>query len=63
MMSLPSNSGDPTPPGSLLPSWSPVSEERHEYLKIDKDSEMTVSQDYLERVTFWKNIMSERPLP
>ena len=57
--------GDPTPPGSALGSWTPVSAEAEsqEYLRIDTVSAMEMSPDYLERVTFWQGIMETRPLP
>ena len=55
--------GDPTPPGSALGSWTPVTAERQEYLRIDTVSAMEMSPDYLERVTFWQGIMETRPLP
>ena len=56
-------SGDPAPPGGAFSSWTPVSDEKHEYLEIDEESEMTVSQDYTDRVNFWTGIMADRPLP
>ena len=55
--------GDPTPPGSALGSWTPVTAESQEYLRIDTVSAMEMSEDYLERVTFWQGIMETRPLP
>ena len=55
--------GDPTPPGSLLPTWSPVTVDNHKYLKIDSESGMEISQDYLDRVNYWQTIMDKRPLP
>ena len=57
------STGDPTPPGSLMPSWSPVTEDDHKYLRIDMDGGMEVTQDYLDRVMYWKRIMEQRPLP
>jgi len=55
--------GDPAPPGGAFSSWTPVSDEEHEYLEIDDESEMTVSQEYTDRVNFWTGIMADRPLP
>ena len=37
--------------------------ESQEYLRIDTVSAMEMSEDYLERVTFWQGIMETRPLP
>ena len=55
--------GDPTPPGSSLGSWSPVTPDGHQYLRLDTEARMEMSQDFEDRVTFWRAIMEERPLP
>ena len=55
--------GDPTPPGSSLGPWSPVSAERHEYLRLDSESRMEMSQNFVDRVNIWREVMAERPLP
>ena len=53
--------GDPTPPGTGI-TWDPVAEDKHEYLEIENEGfTMRASEEYLERVTFWHNIMSQRP--
>lgn len=54
-------SGDPTPPGTEV-TWEGVAGEKHEYLEISNEGfSMKASEEYLERVTFWGNIMSQRP--
>ena len=56
-------SGDPTPPGTAI-TWEPVAEDKHQYLEIDNEGfGMEASEEYLERVAFWRNIMSQRPQP
>ena len=57
------STGEPTPPDSPLPYWSPVTEDDHRYLRLDTDGDMEVTQDYLNRVVYWKSIMEQRPLP
>ena len=53
--------GDPTPPSSDV-TWEPVMDAHHEYLDIDNEGlSMTASSQYLERVKFWQDIMSQRP--
>ena len=59
--------GDPTPPDSDLPTWIPVSSDSHEYLRLDTESRMETSDDYLDVVNFWQEIMDDRieetPIP
>ena len=55
--------GDPSPPGRNLTNWSPVTLDNHQYLRIDKTSGMEASNDYLERINFWKKIMENRQIP
>ena len=46
-------SGDPTPPGSDLVSWSPVTATTHQYLVIDTAMRMEQSQGYDDRMALW----------
>ena len=55
--------GDPSPPGSILGPWRPVTSDGHEYLRFDTEPRMEMSQDFADRVSFWRGIMAERPLP
>ena len=53
--------GAPAPPDTGV-GWEPVVEGHHEYLEIDNDGlTMTASPQYLKRVNFWRDIMSQRP--
>jgi len=55
--------GDPSPPDSDLPVWSPFSLQNHQYLNIKAESTMeTFTEDHLEMIKFWKEIMDQRPL-
>ena len=49
-------SGDPTPPGSDLVSWSPVTASSHQYLVIDTDMRMEQSQSYNDRMALWDGV-------
>jgi len=58
------STGDPSPPDSNLPVWSPVSLQNHQYLNIKNEPTMeTLTKEYLEMIKFWKDLMSQRPLP
>jgi len=48
--------GDPTPPGGDF-SWDPVTKEKREYLVLDEVLRMERSQEYTERMQFWRQIM------
>ena len=56
-------SGDPTPPGSGLEPWGAVTSDGHQYLLMDTESRMEMSQEFSDRVSFWRDIMAERTLP
>ena len=48
--------GDPTPPGGDF-VWDPVTKEKREYLVLDEVLKMEMSQEYTERMQFWRQIM------
>ena len=55
--------GDPSPPDSDLAIWNPVDLENHQYLRIDTVPIMEATQEYYDRMEFWKEITQQRPLP
>ena len=48
--------GDPTPPGGEF-TWDPVTKDKREYLVLDKVLRMERSQEYTERMQFWRQIL------
>jgi len=44
---------DPTPTQEKEVTWLPVTESSHQYLKIDRDLTMEMTQEYQDRVNFW----------
>jgi len=57
------STGDPSPPDSDLAIWNPVDLENHQYLRIDTVPIMEATQEYYDRMEFWKEITQQRPLP
>merc|ERR1712080_149472 len=47
--------GDPTVPGMEV-TWSPQTTEDRRYLVIDSDLRMDLSEDYQDRMSFWKTL-------
>ena len=39
--------------------WESVTPESHEYLKIDSELTMEMTQEYKDRMHFWKNTLEE----
>merc|ERR1711879_921782 len=53
--------GNPTPPGLESDAlqgveWIPVTKGSHQYLRIDKELTMEMTDEYRQRMDFWKNI-------
>jgi len=52
---------DPTPPSSAASEalagvqWLPVTAESKQYLKIDEELTMEMTEEYQTRINFWKN--------
>ena len=49
--------GDPTPTGEEF-TWEPITTQQREYLVLDEVLRMERSQEYIERMQFWRQIMA-----